>query len=233
MLSSLTRAKAPLYAMIADLLRQRIVRRRWPAGHRLPSLEELMAEFGVARVTVRQAMDTLAEEGLVTRQQGRGTFVAKPPADIRWLRVETSLEDLAAVYRDTQPELLTISESAAVPLVQPAEGRLAPAYRFMRRIHRRDGLAYCVINIYLDERIFRTNPVRFRNQTVIPLLLSEPGVQIARARQTLVIGTADMEMAGQLGVAVNAPVADVRRIFTDPEGTVIYLGDVTYRGDFI
>jgi GntR family transcriptional regulator len=56
---------------------------------------------------------------------------------------------------------------------------------------------------------------------------------VARARQVLTIGTADMEVAGQLHIPVNAPVALVRRVFTDAAGRVIYLGEVTYRGDFI
>jgi GntR family transcriptional regulator len=58
-------------------------------------------------------------------------------------------------------------------------------------------------------------------------------VEIAKARQTLSIGTADVETAGQLAMSVNSPTAEVRRVFTGPDGTVIYLGEVTYRGDFI
>jgi GntR family transcriptional regulator len=49
----------------------------------------------------------------------------------------------------------------------------------------------------------------------------------------LTIATADMEVARRLQVPVNAPVAEVRRVFTDAAGRVIYLGEVTYRGDFI
>ena len=47
------------------------------------------------------------------------------------------------------------------------------------------------------------------------------------------IGTADVEVARHLELAVNAPVAEVRRIFKDSAGTVIYLADVIYRGDAI
>ena len=65
----------PRYAQLADLLRQRIARGVWPPGTQLPSLEALMQEFDVARVTVRQAIDLLAREGLVSPQRGRGTFV--------------------------------------------------------------------------------------------------------------------------------------------------------------
>jgi GntR family transcriptional regulator len=114
-----------------------------------------------------------------------------------------------------------------------AEAVAAPEYQFMRRVHSLDEVPYALIDIYLDARVFRRAPRRFRKQTVISLLRSLPGVEIAKARQTLTIGTADVETAAKLAVPVNSPTAEVRRVFTAPDGTVIYLGEVTYRGDFI
>jgi GntR family transcriptional regulator len=223
----------PRYAQVADLLRQRIARGTWRAGERLPSLHELTREFDVARVTVRQAVNLLAREGLLSAEQGRGTFVTGRPARDRWLRLETSLRDLADVYRGDRPKLTLLEEAAAVPALEPRDGRAAPRYRFLRRVHSRNGEAYCVISIYLDERVFRMAPQRFRRETVVPVLLELPRVKIARARQTLAISIADVETAGHLGIPANAPVAEVRRVCTGPDGTVIYLGEVTYRGDYV
>jgi GntR family transcriptional regulator len=76
-------------------------------------------------------------------------------------------------------------------------------------------------------------PRRFRRETVVPLLLELPRVSIGRAWQTLEIGSADVMVARHLHIAVNAPVAEVRRVCQDKAGTVIYLGEVTYRGDYI
>jgi GntR family transcriptional regulator len=224
----------PRYLQLADLMRQRIARGLWAAGGKLPSLEALVGEFGVARVTVRQAMELLAREGLVSPQQGRGTFVTAAPAPSRWLKVQTSIAELAQVYRDTKPEIVNIDESIAHAPLLPGDGSAAERYVFMRRVHSRDGRPYCVINIYLDELIFRKHPKRFRNETVIPLLVALPeGRGIARARQVLTIGTAELEVAQRLHIPVNAPVAEVRRVCADAKGRVIYLGEVTYRGDFI
>lgn len=223
----------PRYAQLADLLRSRIARGVWSHGHKLPSLDELVSEFGVARVTVRQAVGLLARDGLLSPQQGRGTFVTGRPAQDRWLRLETSLHDLADAYRDDKPKLTLIEEAAATPSLQPRDGHAAPRYRFMRRVHSRNGEAYCVISIYLDQRVFRLAPARFRRETVVPVLLDLPTVKIARAHQTLAIATADVEVAAHLNVAVNSPVAEVRRICAASDGTVLYLGEVTYRGDYI
>jgi len=223
----------PRYLQVADVMRRRIARGTWPQGHRLPSLELLKDEFGVARVTMRQAMELLTRDGLVSPQQGRGTFVTGRPPDDRWLRVVTSLDDLSRMYRDTDPQVVNIDESTTPPALQPGEGTPAERYVFMRRVHSRDGRPYCVISIYLDERIFRRSPKRFRDETVIPILTSMKSVHIARAHQVLTIGSADMDVARQIGVPVNAPVADVRRVFCDDTGRVIYLAEVTYRGDAI
>ncbi len=223
----------PRYAQVSDLLRRRIERGVWVAGGRLPSLEALMGEFGVARVTVRQAINVLAREGLVSAQRGRGTFVIGRPSGGDALKLATTLAALADMYRDDEPRLTLIDDAAGTPRLLPGEGRAAPRYRFLRRVHSREGRAYCVISIYLDERVFRRAPARFRRHTVVPVLLDLPGLRLGRAWQTLTIGTADVEVARLVGMPVNAPVAEVRRVCQDTTGTVIYLGEVTYRGDSI
>jgi GntR family transcriptional regulator len=230
----LANADLPLYVQLADLFRQRIARGVWREGEKLPSLEQLVAEFDVARVTVRQAIDRLARDGLVSPQRGRGTFVTGAPRSDRWLRVETTLKNLAHVYRDTQPTILNIDEKASrTPRLRDDDGIAAPKYVYMRRVHAHEGRPYCVIDIHLDAEIFARHPRRFREETVIPLLTAMPSVRIATARQVLTISTADVEVARLLGIAVNAPVADVRRVFTGPKRRVIYLAEVTYRGDFV
>ncbi len=223
----------PRYVQLADILRERIARRHWHAGGKLPSLEELVREFDVARVTVRQAVDVLAREGLVSPERGRGTFVTQKKSDGRRLHTVTTMGELAELYRDTKPELLNLDEASAAPTLEPHEGRPARKYFYMRRVHALDGVPYCVISIYLDDRIFRRAPRRVRKELVIPLLMSLPGVKIAKARQTLTIGTADVDEASHLRVPVNAPVGRVRRVFNAPDQTVIYLAEVTYRGDFV
>ena len=229
----LDNAEVPLNVQLAELFRQRIVKGMWKEGEKLPSLDKLVEEFEVARVTVRQAVERLTRDGLVSPQRGRGTFVTGAPQSDRWLRVETSLQNLADVYRDTQPTILNIDESTRSPRLAESDGVAAPKYVYMRRIHAHEGRPYCVIDIYLDAEIFARHPARFRKETVIPLLMAMPTVKIVTARQVLTISTADLEVARHLGISVNAPVAEVRRVFTGPKRRVIYLGEVTYRGDFV
>jgi GntR family transcriptional regulator len=223
----------PLYSQLADLLRQRVLRGVWAPGVKVPSLEALVVEFHVARVTVRQAIDILTREGLLLPQRGRGTFVTDQVKSERSLTLETSLHGLADAYRNDKPKLTLLEESGVQPSLTPLDGLPAPAYHFMRRVHSREDAAYCVASIFIDQRAFRLAPKRFRQETVVPVLMDLPEVVIASARQTLRISTADVEMARLLNIPVSSPVAEVRRVCVAPDGTVLYLGQITYRGDFI
>lgn len=224
----------PRYLQLADLFRQRVERGQWPVGSTLPSIERLMGEFDVARVTVRQAISLLTGEGMLSPQRGRGTFVTAAGAGSRrQLRVETTLGDLVEMYKGDRPHHDTLEEGERMPQLKPSDGRAAPKYVHMRRVHSRDGEAYCVISIFIDQRVFKRAPSRFRKELALPVLTSLPGLRIASARQTLNISKADVEVAHLLDIPVNTPMADVRRVLCGADGTVIYIAEISYRGDYI
>jgi GntR family transcriptional regulator len=74
--SALGTGKSPIYRRLAQDLREKIVAGEIGAGEALPSERDLCQIMGASRVTVRRAMDTLIEEGLIVRRQGSGTYVA-------------------------------------------------------------------------------------------------------------------------------------------------------------
>jgi GntR family transcriptional regulator len=127
----------------------------------------------------------------------------------------------------------SIIDTLASPPLEIRDGIPAPAYRYMRRVHRSKDIPYTVIDIYLDRRLYVKAPNKFDSQMVIPLLESLPGVEIKSARQTLSIGTADVETARLLRIPLNSPVGEVRRVLQDQHGVVIYLGEAIYRGDMV
>src|SRR5690606_27176385 len=79
-------------------------------GEPIPSERELCAQFGVSRMTVRQAVDALVVEGLLERVQGRGTFVAQPKVDLQ-LRLTSFPEEMRR--RGMEPDLRVLA--APVP----------------------------------------------------------------------------------------------------------------------
>ncbi|HSV65289.1 MAG TPA: winged helix-turn-helix domain-containing protein [Mycobacteriales bacterium] len=96
----------PAYKQVAEELRGRIVDGRIAAGARLPSLPELVAEYGVSITVIRMALAELRHAGLVVTHQGKGSFVA------------TSMEPAAAA-----PELSAIR--AELEALRGQVGKLA------------------------------------------------------------------------------------------------------------
>jgi GntR family histidine utilization transcriptional repressor len=69
---------APPYTRVKDFLKRQLSHARWRPGELMPSEAELVAKFGVSRMTVNRALRELQAEGLVDRVQGVGTFAAQP-----------------------------------------------------------------------------------------------------------------------------------------------------------
>jgi len=106
--------QGPRTRRVYDELRGRIARGAWPPGSKLPPHLDLAAEFGVAPMTVRQVLARLEDEGLVSRQVGRGTFVREPtvPA-ILIVDVEPALRELLADMLGDQGRRVIVAGGAA------------------------------------------------------------------------------------------------------------------------
>jgi GntR family transcriptional regulator len=112
-------------------------------------------------------------------------------------------------------------------------GKAAPKYHMLRRIHSRDGQRYCVITLYIAKSIFDRHEAALRSKLALPVLFDDPELHIESARQSLIVTKCDMETAELLDVSVGEPMAEVRRVMCEQDGTIFYLADVMYRGDYI
>jgi GntR family transcriptional regulator len=225
-------SRVPRYLQVASVLRRRIREGHWAVGDRIATLEELEREFGVARVTVRQAIDLLHGEGLVKSFQGRGTFVTRAPENDRWIQLATDWESLIAPIRDNVPHLLPDGVEPP-PRIEPDDGKPAPGYVFIRSVQKREGRIYAFARVHVASHIHARAPRRFATRVALAVLSEMDDVEISRAHQTLAIGAADIETARNLGIALNAPTAEARCVVTDASGTVIYVGEITYPGDCV
>lgn len=227
------RGTLPIYLQIAGVLRRNIETQKWRSGQSLPSLDQLAEEFGISRVTARQAITVLEEEGLIWRRQGKGTFVSKSPEDPRRLHLKTEWTSLIKLIEGTKQHLLRISMDEVPPQLDNSEGILAHSYCHLRRLHSKDSKPYCVIDIYLDKDIYSKAPDSFKKNTVLTILDQMEDIHIAKAHQVMTISIVDMEMADLLKCSLGDPVANVRRVVTDKLNRIIYIGDIVYRGDSV
>jgi GntR family transcriptional regulator len=128
---------------------------------------------------------------------------------------------------------MPVSAPTEPPRLGPEEGKPSPDYVFLRSVQYRGDRAYSVVSVQLAKDIYERDPHAFRRHAALPIVAEMAGIKIASARQTLVIGSADPEIAGLLGVPLNAPTAEARCVVIDRRGIAIYVADIIYRGDCI
>jgi GntR family transcriptional regulator len=227
-----TRSAVARYIQLASLFRRRIQAGQWKVGTQIPTVEDLATECGVARATIRQALDLLAEEGLIERYRAKGTFVRQPVQQQLWCEVATDWSGLLMSREGAVIELLADQRGRQPPQVPHPIGDLAPSYRRLRRRHSRHGVPFLLAELFVDERLSRRIPKKvLHTKTALRLIADIPGLEIADARQTLTVGTADVETAAALNIPLNAPVACVYRSVVDRAGCLVFIGEGIYRGD--
>lgn len=95
-LSAFEDGPVPRYEAVKQFVRSRIESGEWPAHHRIPSENEIVAELGVSRMTANRALRELASEGAITRVQGVGSFVAAHKGSTALLEVRNIAEEISA-----------------------------------------------------------------------------------------------------------------------------------------
>ncbi len=225
------RSRVPLYLQVASVMRERITSGHWAEGDRISTLEELEKEFGVARVTVRQAIDLLRAEGLVQAQQGRGTFVSGKPMDHRWLNLATDFDSLVDSIRNNVLKRVSIQRDAAPPCLAPGEGRLAAAYTFLKSVQFNSGRPFSVVHLHLDQQLFLRDHKRFTRSAALPKIVEMEDMVITHAYQIFSIGVADPETADLLEIGLGEPTADCHLTVIDDRGVAIYVADIHYLKD--
>jgi GntR family transcriptional regulator len=207
---------------IRDDLRMRLNAGEWGAGERLPSETELAARYGVARMTVRQAVGALASEGAVVRRQGLGTFAAdQRPA--RTADLLSFTEDMRRRGRQVQTKLLGASVEQPPPDAREAL-RLGPsaAAVTIRRVRMVDGCPVVVQHSWLPyARFAGLDADPFQDGSLYAMLEAHYGVRIVRAEQTFTAGGAGEADAEALDLQPHEPVLRIARTTFDGSNLVV------------
>ncbi|PWC87267.1 histidine utilization repressor [Azospirillum sp. TSH100] len=107
----------PRYAQIKEAIRRRISSGDWPEGFQIPSEHKLLEEFSVSRMTVHRALRDLTDEGLLTRVQGLGTFVAERPPSTDVVELRSIADEIAErgnVHSCRVEQLLAVAADAGL-----------------------------------------------------------------------------------------------------------------------
>lgn len=122
---------SPVYIQIHNQLRSNIEEGKWQVGQKIPAERELATEFGVSRMTLRQAIQTLVDEGVLERRVGSGTFVANRKVQEKMSGVTSFTELMQAIGK--VPSSKTISYHLTIPSESETQKlKLAPSERVLR-----------------------------------------------------------------------------------------------------
>ncbi|WP_407154751.1 GntR family transcriptional regulator [Bradyrhizobium sp. STM 3557] len=194
-----------------------IAERRYAPGETLPSEEELAKLFGVSRVTVRAAMETLGALGLIERRQGAGTFVRELS---RPEPLTVPIMDLAArnseIVRTTQAHVVKY-EFTRAPRHVRSHFEAADDDLFQRtvRIRYMQNRPIMQVTTYVPEAIGRQFGPSELEGASLYAILQRFGISFAFGEQVVSAAAADPIVAERLNVAIGAPLLKVTRLHFD------------------
>src|SRR3954452_16341874 len=214
------RNRTSLAEIVRADLRRAIVGGEFPVGVKLPNEERLCDRFGVSRVTIREAVRGLIEDGYVVRRQGSGTFVTRRPLLRNSLDVNFSYTEYlegAGVKPATTvvgTQLIQADADLAAELGLDVGASLVE----VRRIRTADGRPAIYSIDVLSAEI--ADPVRDRAALGESLyrLLTSAGHPVRHAEAVLTPATADSTLARLLDVPLRTPLQHVRQIDYDADG---------------
>lgn len=226
----------PKYHRIYLVLLEQLAEGRFVDG--LPGEHALMAQFGVARVTIRRALEKLSSEGLITREPGRGTrpteatdkTAGTPKAS--HAQLTGLLENLVSMGLTTTVKVLEVrGVSASESVAQALQVTLGSEVQKAVRVRSTLEGPLSHITTYVPQHLAKAFGRLELSRKPILLLLEESGVKVGHAHQTISAKLADAAVAQHLDISVGTALLAVRRLIFDDAGKPIQWLHGLYRPD--
>jgi GntR family transcriptional regulator len=214
-------SKLKLYVQIYTIIREKIEHAEWPAGTQIPTEDDLCRTYDVSKVTVREAIQELAREGFLRRQQGKGTFVLYSVPHLG-LTMRTRLTDVlhgegVTVRRETfERKILTPSEDIKSILKTEEE-----IYYILSRKYI-DAQPAAVEELFFPTSVLLTVDDSDMLYKSFPDIIEELGIKkISRVVQTCEIDSLKQSHAHHLAMREGLAVLVVSRVYFSSDGTPI------------
>jgi GntR family transcriptional regulator len=220
---------ASLYFQLHQHLVDRIRAGEFGPAVPLPTEMELCEQYGVSRITVRRALDALADERLISRRRGVRTFVVEPP--VKSVALTGSLDDAMSYSGDLSLKLLSTEEVRPSPVVAQALGVGAgERVRRLEAIAASAGEPFAYAEYFLPRAVSALfDPTDLQARVpVLRAIEQRLGRRITSANQTVEPIIADRVVADYLGMKPRAPLLKVVRTYFTAEDTPVKTDIVRY-----
>ncbi|MFZ3043120.1 MAG: GntR family transcriptional regulator [Thiobacillus sp.] len=224
---------APYYAQVRDALRARILGGSLASHEQLPSEAQLTELFGVSRVTVRQALKDLENEGLIFRVHGKGSFVSKPKAFQNLTALQSFGEAMHPQGYETYSKLVAIKEVAAdAPVAEKLALPIGSQVIEIKRVRylNRQPMAFEVsyFPLAIGRRLSRED---LSTRDIIVILENDFRVDVGFADLVLGAHLADASQARLLKIEPGSPMLHIERLTMAVEGEPLMYEHLFHRGD--
>lgn len=227
-------SNTPLYYQLYESLRTRILNGEWQPNDLLPAEPELTQYYGVSRTTLRQATDLLAQEKLIRRQRGKGTYVTSSLIRTDARRLIGFSEDMRR--RGLNPSSKVLDSSVVLASTAIADKlQIEPGEEliYLKRLRLADKEPMCVEEACLVHR-YCPGLIEIHDFSVSSLqevLERDYSIRLAKAWQTVTAQTATHELSDLLELPARAPILHIERItYSQLDKPVVFVC-IHYRGD--
>ncbi len=220
----------PLWYQLAQSLRAAILGFDRDGALRLPTEAQFARHYGVSLATVRQALGSLAAEGLITRHRRRGTFVNAGALHTRTLRVLGSAD--AVMAQQSSDEIRVLGRTRVPPGPLPA--RLGPVAEavLIRRLRLDDGVPVSYAENYLrPEHAARVSDAALARDPVTRILRDELSLPLTRIDNEVSAAVAPAAVAALLQIDALSPVLVSENVTYAAGRTPVDVARIHYRGD--
>lgn len=219
------------YISIHDQIKEQIDNGIWKIGQRLPSERDLADEYGVSRMTLRQGITLLVEEGVLQRKVGSGTYVASTRVQEK-MRGTTSFTELMQL-QGKMPTSKLLSYNKTKPTEKEAEQLgLARGEHIIRmeRVRYADNVPVVYEIASIPERLIKNVPKEDVTNHFFKTLV-ENGYRIGTSKQTIFARLADEKVAQYLQIAKNQAILALRQVSYLEDGQAFEYVNSQYVGE--
>ncbi|MCM3024029.1 GntR family transcriptional regulator [Heyndrickxia ginsengihumi] len=209
----------PIYFQIQEYIRKMVESGEWEVGDAIPSERILSEQFSVSRMTIRQAVQGLVDEGLLTRKRGSGTFISSQ-------KVEQPLEGRTSFTKLMEDRGMKPSSEIIAFQRRKAEGTEIKALKLsedalvllIERIRYGDDIPIALEKIVTPWEISKDITKEELNQSFYQFLERKKGLKLGNGTQSIEAVAADERVAQLLKINNGSPVLSIERVTTLASG---------------
>jgi len=226
----------PIYYQIKQNIKNRIINKEFNPGERIPSENQLADHFKVTRLTVRQAIFQLVQEGLLEVRRGNGTFVTENENLIKSNSYESAGFVDEDFYKVQKPETRSVEiDRVSAPKYVQEKLELTQSnqmvVRFKRVRYLKNNTFNYIINylpLEIGSKIYEKD---LYQRSLLEILEKEIGIVFIEAFQTIQASFADQEISNKLKIPSGSPMLSVVRTMYAKKRIPILFSHILYRGD--